>query len=79
MTPVTIDAEGGVDSTELTAGLLQIFSDFWTLDELEGLALDRAGLLYTEGDDDVLVLTPAVSDLPAAMSSAPVRALPTQW
>ena len=43
---VTIGADGSVDSTELTAGLFQIFSDFWKLDDLEGLALDRAGFVY---------------------------------
>lgn len=43
---VTIGADGNVDSTELTAGLFQIFSDFWKLDDLEGLALDRAGFVY---------------------------------
>jgi hypothetical protein len=40
---VAIGADGSVDSTEFTAGLFQIFSDFWKLDDLEGLALDRAG------------------------------------
>jgi len=43
---VTIAADGNVDSTELTPGLLQFFSDFWKLDDLEGLALDRAGFIY---------------------------------
>ena len=43
---IAIGAEGNVDSTELTAGLFQIFSDFWKLDDLEGLALDRAGFVY---------------------------------
>jgi len=43
---VTIGTDGKVDSTALTAGLLQMFSDFWKLDDLEGLALDRAGNLY---------------------------------
>jgi hypothetical protein len=42
----TIGADGHVDSAELTAGLLQIFSDFWKLNDLEGLALDRAGFVY---------------------------------
>ena len=41
---VTIGADGSVDSTALTAGLLQMFSGFWKLDDLEGLALDRSGL-----------------------------------
>ena len=43
---VTIGADGSVDSTELTAGLLQIFSDFWKTDDLEGVAVDRAGFVY---------------------------------
>jgi hypothetical protein len=43
---VTLDADGRVGSTALTAGLFQMFSDFWTLDDLEGLALDRAGFVY---------------------------------
>ena len=43
---VTINANGSVESTALTAGLLQIFSAFWALDDLEGLALDRAGFVY---------------------------------
>ena len=42
---VTIDA-GHVHSVALTATLLQTFSDFWKLDDLEGLALDRSGLVY---------------------------------
>ncbi|MDM0002278.1 DUF3616 domain-containing protein [Variovorax sp. J22P240] len=42
---VTIDA-GRVDSVALTATLLQTFSDFWKLDDLEGLALDRSGFVY---------------------------------
>lgn len=43
---VTIGADGGVDSTALTAGLFQMFSEFWKLDDLEGLALDQAGFVY---------------------------------
>ena len=43
---VTIGPDGRADSTELTPGLLQVFSDFWKLDDLEGLALDRAGFVY---------------------------------
>ena len=42
---VTIDA-GRVHSVALTATLLQSFSDFWKLDDLEGLALDRSGFVY---------------------------------
>jgi len=43
---LTIGADGRVASTELTASVFQIFSDFWKLDDLEGLALDRAGFVY---------------------------------
>jgi hypothetical protein len=43
---VTIDADGSVDTTALTAGLFRVFSGFWKLDDLEGLALDRAGFVY---------------------------------
>ena len=43
---VAIGADGRVDSKALTAGLFQVFSDFWKLDDLEGLALDRAGFVY---------------------------------
>ncbi|MBD9663852.1 DUF3616 domain-containing protein [Variovorax sp. VRV01] len=43
---VEIGADGSVHGSELTAGLFQIFSDFWRLDDLEGLALDRAGFVY---------------------------------
>jgi Protein of unknown function (DUF3616) len=39
-------ADGRIDTTALTAGLLQLFSDFWKLDDLEGLTLDRAGYVY---------------------------------
>ena len=53
---VTIGADGSVDSAALTAGLFQMFSDFWQLDDLEGLALDRAGFVYAitshSRDDD---------------------------
>ena len=53
---VTIGADGSVDTTALTAGLFQMFSDFWKLDDLEGLALDRAGFVYAitshSRDDD---------------------------
>ena len=53
---VTIGADGGVATTAMTAGLLQTFSDFWKLDDLEGLALDRAGFVYAitshSRDDD---------------------------
>ena len=43
---VTIGSDGSVDSAALTAGLFQMFSGFWKLDDLEGLALDRAGFVY---------------------------------
>jgi len=43
---VSIGADGRVRSTALRPGLLQIFSSFWQLDDLEGLALDRTGFVY---------------------------------
>ncbi len=43
---VTIDADGTVETAALTAGLLQMFSSFWKLDDLEGLTADRAGWVY---------------------------------
>lgn len=43
---VTLAADGAVHSQALTAGLLQLFSDFWSLNDLEGLALDSAGWVY---------------------------------
>jgi Protein of unknown function (DUF3616) len=53
---VAIGADGSVDTTALTAGLFQMFSDFWKLDDLEGLTLDRAGYVYAitshSRDDD---------------------------
>ncbi|PKO78123.1 MAG: hypothetical protein CVU21_04900 [Betaproteobacteria bacterium HGW-Betaproteobacteria-15] len=53
---VTLGADGGVDSTALTAGLFQMFSEFWKLDDLEGLTIDRAGFVYAitshSRDDD---------------------------
>ena len=53
---VTLGADGRIDTTALTAGLFQMFSDFWRLDDLEGLALDRAGFVYAitshSRDDD---------------------------
>lgn len=56
---VTIGLDGHVECTTLKPGLLQFFSDFWKLDDLEGLALDRAGFVYAitshsrdeDGDD----------------------------
>ncbi|RPI47362.1 MAG: DUF3616 domain-containing protein [Betaproteobacteria bacterium] len=53
---VTIGADGSVDTAALTAGLFQMFSDFWKLDDLEALALDHAGFVYAitshSRDDD---------------------------
>lgn len=43
---VSIGRDGEVRTEGLTAGLLQMFSAFWKLDDLEGLAADRAGFLY---------------------------------
>jgi len=53
---VIISADGTVETAALTAGLLQIFSAFWKLDDLEGLTADRAGWVYAitshSRDDD---------------------------
>jgi len=53
---VTISAAGLADSAPLSAGLLQMCSAFWTLDDLEGLAIDRSGYVYAitshSRDDD---------------------------
>ena len=43
---VTIAADGTVSTRALTASLLQLFSAFWALDDLEGLAADPAGFVY---------------------------------
>lgn len=43
---VTFEADGRVTTTALTASLMQTFSPFWKLDDLEGLAADRAGFVY---------------------------------
>lgn len=43
---VTIGADGQVETAALTAGLFQMFSSFWQLDDLEGLTADRAGFVY---------------------------------
>jgi hypothetical protein len=43
---LTIDAAGGVEHSALRPGLLQMFSTFWALDDLEGLTLGRNGMLY---------------------------------
>ncbi|MDM0112007.1 DUF3616 domain-containing protein [Variovorax sp. J22R133] len=53
---ITIGVDGQVDSSELGPGLLQIFSDFWKLEDLEGLSMDRDGFVYAitshSRDDD---------------------------
>jgi hypothetical protein len=53
---VTIGADGKVKTAALTGGLLQMFSSFWKLNDLEGLAADRAGFVYAitshSRDDD---------------------------
>jgi hypothetical protein len=53
---VTLAADGSVSTAALTATLLQAFSSFWKLDDLEGLAADRAGFVYAitshSRDDD---------------------------
>lgn len=41
-----IDADGGVTSTSLATGFFQWAGGFGKLDDLEGLALDRAGFVY---------------------------------
>ena len=43
---VVIGADGSVCATALKPGLLQLFSSFWKLDDLEGLALDQTGQVY---------------------------------
>lgn len=43
---VTIRSDDTVKTEAMTAGLLQLFSSFWKLDDLEGLAADRAGFIY---------------------------------
>ncbi|MBA4176219.1 MAG: hypothetical protein C0505_06630 [Leptothrix sp. (in: Bacteria)] len=52
----TLGVDGEVETEALTAGLLQIFSSFWKLDDLEGLAADRTGFVYAitshSRDDD---------------------------
>lgn len=53
---VTIGADGGVGSTPLIPGPLEADDAFWKLDDLEGIALDRAGYIYAitshSRDDD---------------------------
>ncbi|MFH0934637.1 MAG: DUF3616 domain-containing protein [Pseudomonadota bacterium] len=54
----TLNADGSVRSKPLEPGLFQGGDDFWKLDDLEGLALDRAGYIYAltshsrDGDGD---------------------------
>lgn len=43
---LTFAPDGRIDSKELTATLMQTFSEFWELDDLEGLALDNTGFVY---------------------------------
>lgn len=43
---VSIRADHSVKTEALTPGLLQMFSSFWKLDDLEGLAADQAGFIY---------------------------------
>ncbi len=43
---VSITADGIVETSALTPGWLQVFSSFWELDDLEGLALDSTGFVY---------------------------------
>ena len=43
---VAIGPNQRIDSTPLTQGLLDFNDNFWKLDDLEGIALDRAGYLY---------------------------------
>lgn len=45
-TLVTLGVDGTVSTQPLRARLLQLFSSFWSLDDLEGLALDSAGFVY---------------------------------
>ena len=53
---VTLAADGSATTTALTAGLLQMFSPFWKMQDLEGLAADRVGHVYAitshSRDDD---------------------------
>jgi hypothetical protein len=43
---LTFAVDGHIASAELTASLLQTFSAFWNLDDLEGLTLDKTGFVY---------------------------------
>jgi hypothetical protein len=54
----TLQADGSVRSAPLEPGLFQGGDDFWKLDDLEGLAMDRSGFIYAltshsrDGDGD---------------------------
>ncbi len=55
---VTINPDGSVRSIPLGTGLLHGGDDFWKLDDLEGVAIDRSGFIYAltshsrDGDGD---------------------------
>lgn len=53
---VTLGGDGRVQRTALGPGLLERFSDFWHLEDLEGVTQDRAGFVYAitshSRDDD---------------------------
>jgi hypothetical protein len=55
---VTLHADGSVRSEALEPGWFQGDENFWKLDDLEGIAIDRAGLIYAltshsrDGDGD---------------------------
>src|SRR5512139_3937299 len=55
---VTLSPDGSVSSTPLRPGLFEGSDDFWKLDDLEGITLDRAGNIYAltshsrDGDGD---------------------------
>ncbi len=55
---ITLSPDGSVSSTPLRPGLFEGGDAFWKLDDLEGLALDRAGNIYAltshsrDGDGD---------------------------
>lgn len=44
---VTVGADGSVRSAALSPGLLEADDGFWKLDDLEGVALDKAGHIYS--------------------------------
>jgi hypothetical protein len=44
---VTIGADGSVSSAPLGPGVLEADDGFWKLDDLEGVALDRSGHIYS--------------------------------